>query len=443
MQRWAFGRFEEELAPALVEHLKGRGVGSADRPANDDDMALSLGWLLIDRRLACDDTPARLYAGLPDLPARERWLAERIAASRLGVHRVVNAEQGAWMELEDVLTGTRVRVDSPNASVVAVRWHVLICRVERGGPVPALWGGAAFYEPSEEAEILAELRRIAKANGLRTDAAGLAAALSAGARETACFVPPSRLAERTFHTLEGDPVIVAEATWRLRDPAATLRALCSAPELTLHPEGEDGNQYVFDWLARRRDLIARRPLLPPGAIVMDGGLVTMDEGGELQGGDTSSLGTFTLCGAVLELSCFSLQRLDGAVALVERSLGPLATEPKRRLRSIEEVREEPGGGAAGGLAGSASHRRRATPDGGLDARLRALVYRRWLDDPDPHLGGLSPREAAGHPEQRERLERQLRILEHRSARDRNEPLPGPEVAWLRRELALDCEPVAR
>ena len=406
-------------------------------------MALALAWLLIDRRLACGDTPARLYAGLTELPTEERRLAERIAASRLGVHRVIDAEPGAWMELEDVVTMTRVRVDSPNVSFAAVRWHVLICRVERGGPVPALWGGAAFYEPNEEAEILAELRRTAEANGLATDAAGLAAALMAGAHEMACFVPRSRRAERTFHTLEGDPVTFAEATWRLRDRAAALRALCGTPGLVLRPEGQDGNESVFDWLARRRDLIARRPLLPPGAIVLEGGPVVLDERGELQGSDVTSFGSFTLRGEVLEFSCLSAQRLDGAVALVERSLGPLATELQRRLRSIEEAREEPGGGPAGARAESASRRRRVGSAGGPDARVQPFLYRRWIDDPDPHLGGLSPREVAGRPEHREQLERQLRILEHRNAHDRNDPVPGPEVAWLRRELALDGEPVAR
>ena len=451
MQRWAFDRYDEELAPALVEHLKGRGVGTTARPAGDQDMALSSAWLLIDRPLACGDTPARRYAALSELPARERWLAGRIAGSRLGVHRVIDAEPGAWIELEDVLSGTRARVDSPNVSEVAVRWHVLICRVERGGPVPALWGGAAFYEPNEEAEILAELQRIAKAHGLGTDAAGLAAALDAGAREMACFVPPSRLAKRTLHTLEGDPVALGEATWRLRDRAAALRALCGTSELTLRRADDDtlrradddSSGSAFDWLARRRDLIARRPLLPPGALVIEGGPLTLDERGELEDSDVTSLGTFTVRAEVLEFSCLSAQRLDGAVALVERSLGPLATDLKRRLRSVEEALEALGGAPGGARAETVSRRRRAGSAHEPDERVQGLVYRRWADDPDPNLGGLSPREAAGRPEHREQLERQLRILEHRDARDRNAAHPGPEVARLRAELALHCEAVAR
>lgn len=445
MQAWAFDRFDEELGPALMEHLRGRGVGTAEHPALDDDMTLALGWLLIDRQLACGDTPARLYAGLPELSTQEKWLASRIAASHLGVHRVINAEPGAWMELEDVLTGTRLRVDSPNVSVAAVRWDVLICRVERGAQEPVLWGGAAFYGPGEEREILAELRRIANANALGTGAAGLEAALTVGAREMAGFVPPSRLVEQTLHTLEGDPVTFGEATWQLHDPAAGLRALWRTPELALCPEVEDGNEgeHVFNWLARRRSLLAHQPVLPPGAIVFEGAPVALDEAGELHDSEVTSLGTFTVRGEVLEFSCLSAQRLDGAVALVERSLGPLATELKRRLRSIEEARGEPDGRRVGTRAETASSPRHAGSADGLDERFQAFIYRRWIDDPSPHLGGLSPREAAGRPEHREELERQLRILEHRIAQDHNDPHPRPEVAWLRDELALDHEPAAR
>ncbi|MGH8987963.1 MAG: hypothetical protein ACRDXC_05100, partial [Acidimicrobiales bacterium] len=85
----------------------------------------------------------------------------------------------------------------------------------------------------------------------------------------------------------------AEATWRLGDRSASLRALLDTCELTLRPEGNEGCEHVFDWFARRRDLIARRPLLPPGAIIMEGSPVILNERGEIEGADATSLGTFT------------------------------------------------------------------------------------------------------------------------------------------------------
>jgi hypothetical protein len=43
---------------------------------------------------------------------------------------------------------------------------------------------------------------------------------------------------------------------------------------------------------------------------------------------------------------------------------------------------------------------------------------------------------------RSELEFLLRSLEHQSARDRTDRIPGSEVAWLRAELGLDMEPLA-
>jgi len=77
-----------------------------------------------------------------------------------------------------------------------------------------------------------------------------------------------------------------------------------------------------------------------------------------------------------------------------------------------------------------------------EARIRELAYRRWIDDPKEHLGGLSPRVAAARQEYREELERQLRTFEHHSARERTDGVPGSEVAWLRAELGLHSEPLA-
>lgn len=72
-----------------------------------------------------------------------------------------------------------------------------------------------------------------------------------------------------------------------------------------------------------------------------------------------------------------------------------------------------------------------------EGRLGELLYRRWLDDPQLELSGLSPRQAASHPEHRATLERLLRSIEHGSARERRDGKPGPEVSWVRGELGLD------
>ena len=449
MQSWALGRFGDELGAALKEHMDVRGLGSGERPANDEDLSLALCWLLIDREVEAGGTSAWLYAELPELSAAEREMAVRIAASRLGLYRVRDAEPGSWIELENVLTGSNVRVASPNVSCETVRWHVLLCRVMEGGPMLSLWGAAGFYEPAEEAELVDELRRIADVHELGAGTAGLQAALREGAGELVCFIPPSRRAERVPYTLEGDPVTVVEATWRLREPGVAFGALRGAPELAFDGEAEDGSEDVtFDWLVSRRGLLANRPALPLGAICMEGGPVGVNEHGELEFDDVTSLGTFTLRGDRLEFFGLSEARLEGAVALIERHLGGAAGAPKRRTRSVQDAiaatRAERDSALAREISGPPLEEAPA-PDEVLtapEARIRELTYGRWIDDPNERLGGASPREAAARGEHREEIERQLRSLEHHDALERGDRRPGSQVTRLRRELGLDAEPLA-
>jgi hypothetical protein len=445
MQSWAHTRFGDELGAALKEHMNARGLGNDGRPAMDDDLSLALCWLLIDRELADrSGVPAQLYANQPELTAPEREIAARIAACGLGLHRVTDVEPGASIGLENVLTGARTRVTSPRVSREAARWHVLLCRVMQGGPIPSLWGAAGFYEPAEEAELLAELRRIAGAHKLGRNPTALEAALRVGAGELVCFIPPSRRAVRVPYTLEGDKVVISEASWRLNDPARAFEALRDASELTLDDATDSSEGITFDWLTSRRALIARRPALPIGAICMESGPALVSEDGELELPDLTSLGTFTLRDDRLEFSGTSEERLARAIELVERRLGRLADVPERRVRSVEDA-----------LAAARCRREASTtarPQAGPaltaehslvpEARIRELIYRRWIDDPNERLAGLSPRAAAARCEHREELERQLRNLEHQSARERDDGRPGPDVAWLRAELSLAWKPRA-
>jgi hypothetical protein len=206
-----------------------------------------------------------------------------------------------------------------------------------GGPTPSLWGAAGFYEPAEEAELLAELRRIADAHELGRNYIALEAALHVGARELVCFIPPTRRAARVPYTLEGNRVAVADACWHLSEADTAFDALLDAPEPTLADTTDGSEDITFDWLTSRRELIARRPALPIGAVCMESGPALMSEDGELELSDLTSLGTFTLRDDRLEFSGTSEERLARAIALIERRLGSLAGPPKRHVRSVDHV----------------------------------------------------------------------------------------------------------
>jgi hypothetical protein len=344
--------------------------------------------------------------------------------------------------LEDLVDGRTVRVSSANVSREAVRWHVLVCRVMQGRPAPSLWGAAGFYEPAEEPELLDELRRIATARDLGAGTPGLRAALRIGAGDLLCFVPPSRRAQPVPHTLEGDSVVVAEASWKLRDPDAALDALCAVPELALDDVDAD-EAVTFSWLAPRRELLVRRPPLPVGAVCVESGPATLSPDGELEANDLTSLGTFTLRGGRLEFFGLSEARLVRALALIERRLGSLAGRPRSSVRSVDAAITDTATDSLPARDASparASRRHGSRPS--LDASMRRLSYTRWIDDPNERLAGITPREAASRPEQRDEVERQLRSLEHHDARERDDRRPGPDVDWLRAELGLERARVA-
>lgn len=437
MQRWAFDQYGDELAEALGDHLAARGVGTNEHPAMDDDLGVAVGWLLIDRELdGGGGTPARLYAELPGLDESERALAVRIRDSVLGLHRVTDVDPGKWIELDNVLDASTTRVVSPNVSLEAVRWHVLVCRVMTGGPCPTIWGAAAFYSPSEEAEVLDELRSVAQDRGLGTSTEALQRALQVGAGELVCFVPPSRSAEATLYTLEGDPAAVAEATWAVADPVRASRLLDHAPELAPGGPTDDGEGFTFNWFTSRRGLLAGRGELPAGALCIEDGPVSLDDR-SFSSDDVTSLGTFTLSGDHLYFAGMSERRLNAAVVFVDEHLGDLVGNPTRRVRSVDDLRssgssepgDRPGAGRSAARSADDEQRQMATEAAAM------VVYRRWLDDPNHRLGGLSPREASARGEHGHEIEAFLRGFEHRSAYSRADHRPGPEVAWLRAELS--------
>lgn len=436
MQNWALACFHDELLNSLSEHFDTRGIGTSERPVTDDDLSMALCWLLIDRPLADGGCPpAPRYAELPEIAESEGALARRIAESRLGVQRVRDVSPGAWIDLENVLTGARVRVSSPNVSREAVRWHVLLCRVMASGPTPTLWGGAAFYEPDEEPELLSKIERIAATRGLGPGPAGLEEALRVGARELVCFIPDSRRVKPTPYTIEGDPAMVAEASWQVRDPDSVLDELSAAADLVATGDSEDGGGLVFQWTASRDDLISRQRELPRGAVRLESRPISVTEDGDVELTDVTSLGTFILRGGRLDFEGISETRLNAAVVLVERRLGDLVSCPTRRVRSFDEYRSST----------PSSHRARgATHEEPpvSDERFRLLLWQRWIDDPLPRLGGTSPRTAAASGRYRDELQLLLRGIEHRSACERADGLPGAEVAWLRAELGLDTEALA-
>lgn len=418
IQDWSSEALEEEISAALEEFV------GPDRTMDDADLQIFATWFHNDRELPGGGTPAERYAALANLPEEERAAASRIAAARLGFHRVLAVEPGSWIVLEDIARGTRARVRSPNVSREAVRWDILLGRVMDGDP-PSLWGPTRFFEPSDEPELLAELERLASVSGERADDPGMSAALRSHALELLRFTPPSWSVEPSFFTVEGSQVAHARATWHVRDPSAARARLGALVDPFA---GESDGAIEIDITVPREELVKDRPRLPPGAIVI--------EAGALDSLASVPIATLRLDGTELHAEAMSEDRLDRAIEIVRWDFGDLTELADREVvpieQRLEEFRSEP-------------RPARATPPGLTPADERRLIggfmtdrMRRWLNDPHPLLDGQTPREAAAG-ERRAEVVRLVRGIENGAERAQRRGEPAAEVAWIRGELGVEDE----
>jgi SEC-C motif len=400
IQDWSSDMFDDEITAALEEYV------GPERVMDDADIQIFATWFHSDRALAGGGTPAERYAARPDIPDAERDAAERIASARLGLYRVLAVEPGHSLTLEEFFGTRRIDVRSPHVSREAIRWDILLARVMDGEP-PSLWGPTRFFEPCEEPELLAELVRLAGA--------------PPGERALALmrYVPPSRSAEPSFHTLEGDPVVFATARWKVHDRGAAVERMRVLGGLVA------GDPLEIDITAQRATLVRQRPPLPPGALVLESSPV-----GAI---DTISIATLRLEGGELRAEAISEERLEQILEIVAADFGELVALRHRDVTSVDEA-----------LAERRSRRRAPQPERVEAAELRLVGdlanerMRRWLDEPHQSLAGRTPREVAAGPDRAE-VVRLLHQIENSAERARRRGEPAVDVARLRHELGLDDE----
>jgi hypothetical protein len=412
IQDWSSKAFDDEITAALEEFV------GPERVMNDDDIQIFATWFHQDRELAGGGTPAERYAERPELAAPERDAASRIAAAKLGLYRVLAVEPGRSLTLEHLLDGTRIEVRSPHVSRDAVRWDILLGRVMDGEPA-SLWGTTRFFEPYEERELRAELAMLAGLPPDELDDQALAATFRRHALELMRFLPPSRSAEPSFFTLEGDPIALASAIWAVHDIAAAVELMRDLGGLL--PD----DPLKLDITASRASLVLQRPPLPPGALVLESSPV-----GAL---DTTPIATLRLEGDELHAEAMSEQRLEQTFEIVAADFGDLVEFRSHDVTSVEEA-----------LAARRAGHHDPTPER-VDAAELLLAgdfvnerMRRWADEPHQFLAGRTPREAVAGADRAE-VVRLLRQIENGAERARRRGEPGVDVARLRDELGLSDE----
>lgn len=416
IQRWAAVHFGDEIAGALEQY-----AGPERRVFGDGDFMLFTTWFNNDRQLAGGGTPAERYAARADLSEAEREAASRVATAQLGLYRVLSTVPGRSLALERVADGVRIDVQSPLVSRDAARWDILLAHVADGEP-PSLWGPVRFFEPCDESEVLAELERLEGGSAEGLERADLAAVCRRHALELMQFTPARLRAERSFFTLEGDPVAIASATWRVPDPAVVSELLAVLGGLLPDDPVE------LEVTVSRASLVEQRSALPPGAIIVEA--ICSDAP------DSVPIATLRLEGGRLHAEAISEPRLDHAMEMVAADLGLFVDLVERSVISADEALGDRRADMRGpSPAFPASH------DDGDRRLLGDLLDDRmhmWLDEPQPQLGGQTPREAVAGTG-RAAVVGLIRQLENGAERSRRDGKPAADVARVWSELGLSDE----
>jgi hypothetical protein len=430
LQEWTIANHPGHLEAAIDEIL------GDERTITPETGDLLCSYVHLDRELPGGGTPVERFAELAALDDVERAAVQSLSRAHLGLWRVRAAKPGVSIDLEEVLGDRVVLVHSRNVSRGTARWDVVLGRVIQGAHGHELWGPASIFTAAEEDEVVAEIERLARERSIAPGAV-----FGPCAAELLRFAPPSRTAPRSFYTFEGDEVLEAHARWALED-AAVGAALEAHPDLVDIADTDDGEGVCLEWTRPRRELAARRPELPPGAVLLESSPVFIDpdEGRAMTDSSRIGLGTFELRPHELTLDAISVQRLDDAIALVAETLEGGARLVERRVTPLDDTLPRPAQPDAAA----------ADDDPTVPADIRDAVvagfararFQRILDEPDPRFEGLTPREAARSARHRPDVERWLRTLENSAAHGGAAEGAAPDVPLLRRELGMPDQDLA-
>ena len=175
--------------------------------------------------------------------------------------------------------------------------------------------------------------------------------------------------------------------------------------------------------------------VPEGAIQLSGAFCAT-----LDAEPVPTLGEIRIRGRRLSLQCLSRQRLGWGQARLAELLGNAVRLEGETFEALDTKR-------AAARRRSRAWDREADADAGdlpsetddethraVASRLLSDHYRRWIDQPLPALGGLSPRQAARVPERGDELEMLLRQVENLEDGRRRTGAAFCDVSWIRRAL---------
>jgi hypothetical protein len=282
------------------------------------------------------------------LPDDEALLAASWTLCPRTVYEIAEVSAGVGLSVVDLRTGDRLEVRERTFSRQARPGTLVCARAVPDGETHQFIGAVFSVAPGREGDVLQ----------LCDDADPEELCLWV----RALHLPP------TFVTREHEPIVACRAVLAVDNPAVAGKILGHHYE----PEG-DGWSEMFD----------------------------------LGDGERILRATLELDGDLLTVTTHSEARLDRVLSVLRAELpGATVVSDERRPLRPGEMPEAPsllGGGEDG--AGSAA----LDPDerASVVVQIQEQMERRWLDEPVPALGHLTPRQAAADPTRREQLIRLL------------------------------------
>jgi hypothetical protein len=342
----------------------------------------------------------------------ERSFLTAMGKTTMRLYEVVSMVPGVSIELRDVLDGTLTTVHERSASRTLVRSDMLAARII---------GKGCSGEPELERGLLqipALLRRrlLAVLESFREDfrATHPHASIDAFYREAvpimhriwldAIFKP----AIPALRNSDGEEMVTTRVSYEILDHAQLDIALDGAESLGIQKR----EQSRWEWL---------------GSAVMDGQTI---------------LGQLQVDGNGLVIETNSVERGARARSLIEGLVGPSL---RLRATTHEDISQHVARSITAEILSGADPRSaprdetNAEEVADLALDYYARHYRKWLDEPVPALGGLTPRGAADDPKMHEKLESLLRDLEGAYARALHEGAPAYDPSWMWGELGLRVE----
>ncbi len=222
--------------------------------------------------------------------------------------------------------------------------------------------------------------------------------------------------------IDGEQFVFAKATFGVRDYVAVVDALRRSRVFRETGEGGSG-KLLFSWSEQPTAREAES----------EGAAKEASLESDVGQGFRRVLGTVELKGDLLVLETQSRKRLASGKALLRGLLGEMVVH---RADSFMDP--------AQALAFAAPWAEGASAPAELPLEIQQQIvtkamddhYHRWVDQPLPGLGGLTPREVYARAEGRAALEAVLRDIENFQERNRMEGRPSYDVGRIRRWLRL-------